>query len=59
MLYICESKKLVVVQMHMCSTASATGCEFVEAPRLTFENTISKILEEGYVKSMRTPGGHI
>ena len=23
-------------------------------PRLTFENTVSKILEEGYVKSMRT-----
>ena len=23
--------------------------------RLTFENTISKILEEGHVKSMRTP----
>ena len=23
-------------------------------PRLTFENTISKILEEGHVKSMRT-----
>ena len=24
-------------------------------PRLTFENTVSKILEEGDVKSMRTP----
>ena len=24
-------------------------------PRLTFENTVSKILEEGHVKSMRTP----
>ena len=24
-------------------------------PRLTFKNTISKILEEGHVKSMRTP----
>ena len=23
-------------------------------PRLTFENTVSKILEEGHVKSMRT-----
>ena len=23
--------------------------------RLTFENTVSKILEEGHVKSMRTP----
>ena len=27
----------------------------VEGPRLTFENTVSKILEEGHVKSMRTP----
>ena len=26
-------------------------------PRLTFENTVSKILEEGHVKSMRTPRG--
>ena len=25
-------------------------------PRLTFENTVSKILEEGHVKSMRPPG---
>ena len=25
-----------------------------ERPRLTFENTVSKILEEGHVKSMRT-----
>ena len=24
-------------------------------PRLTFENTVSKILEEGHVTSMRTP----
>ena len=24
-------------------------------PRSTFENTVSKILEEGHVKSMRTP----
>ena len=24
-------------------------------PRLTFENTVSKILEEGHVKSIRTP----
>ena len=24
-------------------------------PRLTFENTVSKILEEGHVNSMRTP----
>ena len=24
-------------------------------PRLTFENTVSKILEDGHVKSMRTP----
>ena len=24
-------------------------------PRLTFENTVSKILEEGHVQSMRTP----
>ena len=24
-------------------------------PRLTFENTVSKILEEGHVKSTRTP----
>ena len=24
-------------------------------PRLTFENTVSKILEEGHVKSMRNP----
>ena len=24
-------------------------------PLLTFENTVSKILEEGHVKSMRTP----
>ena len=24
-------------------------------PRLSFENTVSKILEVGYVKSMRTP----
>ena len=24
-------------------------------PRLTFENTVSKILEEGHVKNMRTP----
>ena len=24
-------------------------------PRLTFENTVSEILEEGHVKSMRTP----
>ena len=24
-------------------------------PRLTFENTVSKILEDGQVKSMRTP----
>ena len=24
-------------------------------PRLTFENTVSKILEEGQVKSMKTP----
>ena len=24
-------------------------------PRLTFENTVSKILEEGHVKSLRTP----
>ena len=24
-------------------------------PRLTFENTVLKILEEGHVKSMRTP----
>ena len=24
-------------------------------PRLTYENTISKILEKGHVKSMRTP----
>ena len=23
--------------------------------RLTFENTLSKILEEGHIKSMRTP----
>ena len=28
-------------------------------PRLTFENTVSKILEEGQVKSLRTPGGHV
>ena len=28
-------------------------------PRLTFENTVSKILEEGHVKSIRTPGGHV
>ena len=28
-------------------------------PRLTFEYTVSKILEEGHVKSMRTPGGHV
>ena len=27
----------------------------VERPRLTFENTVSKILEEGHVKSMSTP----
>ena len=28
--------------------------------RLTFENTVSKILEEGHVKSMRMmPGGHV
>ena len=27
-------------------------------PRLTFENTVSKILE-GHVKSMRTPEGHL
>ena len=27
-------------------------------PRLTFENTVSKILEEGHVKSMRTPWRH-
>ena len=26
--------------------------------RLTCENTVSKILEEDHVKSMRTPGGH-
>ena len=26
-----------------------------ERPRLIFENTVSKILEEGHVKSMRTP----
>ena len=25
-------------------------------PRLAFENTVSKILEDGHVKSMRTPG---
>ena len=24
-------------------------------PQLTFENTVSRILEEGYVKSMRIP----
>ena len=24
-------------------------------PRLTFENTVAKILEESYIKSMRTP----
>ena len=24
-------------------------------PRLTFENSVSKILEEGHVKCMRTP----
>ena len=24
-------------------------------PRLTFENSVSKIIEEGHVKSMRTP----
>ena len=28
-------------------------------PRLTFENTVSKILGEGHVKSMRAPGGHV
>ena len=26
-----------------------------ERPRLTFENTVSKILAEGHVKSMRNP----
>ena len=28
-------------------------------PRLTFENTVSKILEESHVKSIRTNGGHV
>ena len=28
-------------------------------PRLTIENTISKILKEGHVKSMRTPGMYV
>ena len=28
-------------------------------PRLTYENTVSKILEEGHIQSMRTPGRHV
>ena len=27
--------------------------------RLTVENTVSKILEEGHVKSMKPPGGYV
>ena len=32
-----------------------TGKRGRGTPRLTFENIVSKILEEGHVKSMRTP----
>ena len=28
-------------------------------PRLTFENKVSKIMEKGHVKIMRSPGGHV
>ena len=35
-----------------------SGRRVRERTELTFENTVSKILEEGRVKSIRPPGGN-